>query len=336
MIHKTVTITRGPYKGLVGIIKDANEKVLRIELHTNCKTVTVERGGIRDHSEPAPSADRRNAYPSMWDGSRTPTRDGSQTPLRMATPLRRSDGSMTPSHDPWNAPNTPMRPNTPGHSWGEDNDYGVPTPGVYGNYYSPAPYTSEPAYTPNANPSTPSGFLENSTPFTPGVGYSDQHTPADSPFSAPTPGTPSTPGLPPATPNEGAGYDSGAYDDYGRKEDSDNNWQMADIEVKMENEAFGNGAYMDKIGVIKEVYPDNSCKVFIFDRQETITVPGDYLSPVTPSKKDKVKIIRGEFRGNTGSLIGLDGHDGIVKMDNIENVDIKILGIHFLAKLASA
>eukprot|EP01102_Stenamoeba_stenopodia_P011248 TRINITY_DN343_c0_g1_i4.p2 TRINITY_DN343_c0_g1~~TRINITY_DN343_c0_g1_i4.p2 ORF type:complete len:147 (-),score=40.21 TRINITY_DN343_c0_g1_i4:62-502(-) len=119
------------------------------------------------------------------------------------------------------------------------------------------------------------------------------------------------------------------------KDDGEGNWQSTDIEVRIENDNFGNGAYKDKVGVIKEVYPDNTCRVKLYDRNDIITLPGEYLSPVVPGKKDKIKVIRGDCKGNVGVLIGIDGRDGIVKMEN-ENVDIKILGLHFLAKMTQA
>jgi len=47
-----------------------------------------------------------------------------------------------------------------------------------------------------------------------------------------------------------------------------------------------------------------------------------------------VKVIKGEFKGKTGTLIGIDNRDGIVKME--ENLDIKLMDISFLAPCASA
>ena len=55
------------------------------------------------------------------------------------------------------------------------------------------------------------------------------------------------------------------------------------------------------------------------------------LEIVRPSKKDKLIIIKGELMGNTGTLIGIDGTDGIVKM--AANADIKILDLEICAKL---
>lgn len=42
-IGKLCYIIRGPHKGLQGIIKDINGPLARVELHTNNKTLTVEK-----------------------------------------------------------------------------------------------------------------------------------------------------------------------------------------------------------------------------------------------------------------------------------------------------
>lgn len=59
-IGKTVTIRKGPYKGLLGIVKDATDTEARVELHTNSRTITVTKDclGIKeyvhlDHFSPA-------------------------------------------------------------------------------------------------------------------------------------------------------------------------------------------------------------------------------------------------------------------------------------------
>lgn len=49
-IGQTVTLRKGPYKGLLGIVKEANDLTARVELHTKSKTVTVPRDtlGFKD------------------------------------------------------------------------------------------------------------------------------------------------------------------------------------------------------------------------------------------------------------------------------------------------
>ena len=54
---------------------------------------------------------------------------------------------------------------------------------------------------------------------------------------------------------------------------------------------------------------------------------------VPPKKTDKIKIVSGEHRGCTGKLMGLDGADGIVKLD--DTLDIRILDMSCLSKMAT-
>jgi transcription elongation factor SPT5 len=50
-IGQTVTVRQGPYKGLMGIIKDATDATARVELHTKSKTITIEKAklGFREY-----------------------------------------------------------------------------------------------------------------------------------------------------------------------------------------------------------------------------------------------------------------------------------------------
>jgi transcription elongation factor SPT5 len=45
-IGQTVTIRKGPYKGLLGIVKEATDTHARVELHTKGKTVNVPRDAL--------------------------------------------------------------------------------------------------------------------------------------------------------------------------------------------------------------------------------------------------------------------------------------------------
>lgn len=80
LIGKTVRITQGPYKGYVGIVKDATDTTARVELHTKCQTISVDlvrltvvdnvRGGSGVNRTPGGSF---FATPSHVPGSATPT-----------------------------------------------------------------------------------------------------------------------------------------------------------------------------------------------------------------------------------------------------------------------
>lgn len=48
LIGTTIKITKGPYKGNIGVVKDATQATARIELHTCCQTISVDRKHIAD------------------------------------------------------------------------------------------------------------------------------------------------------------------------------------------------------------------------------------------------------------------------------------------------
>ncbi|XP_013607380.1 PREDICTED: putative transcription elongation factor SPT5 homolog 1 [Brassica oleracea var. oleracea] len=85
------------------------------------------------------------------------------------------------------------------------------------------------------------------------------------------------------------------------------------------------------LGVIRDV-SDGTCKVSLGSSGEgdTIMALPSELEIVPPRKNDRVKIVGGQFRGSIGTLIGIDGSDGIVKIE--ENLDVKILDLAILAK----
>lgn len=41
-----VTVVKGNHKGYKGIVKDINGPLARVELHTNSKTITIEKGKL--------------------------------------------------------------------------------------------------------------------------------------------------------------------------------------------------------------------------------------------------------------------------------------------------
>lgn len=100
LIDKTVTIIRGPHKGYLGIVKDASDTTARVELHTNCRVITVEKdklgfpnadgsatpvSSVSSMNPPAPQ--RAGGYGGYGGGGGF----GGMTPMR-------SGGDMTPMH----------------------------------------------------------------------------------------------------------------------------------------------------------------------------------------------------------------------------------------------
>uniref|UniRef100_A0A8D0KEQ0 Transcription elongation factor SPT5 n=1 Tax=Salvator merianae TaxID=96440 RepID=A0A8D0KEQ0_SALMN len=187
-------LTGCPGARYIGVVKDATESTARVELHSTCQTISVDRQrltavGSRKPGGMTSSYGRTPMYgsqtPMYGSGSRTPMH-GSQTPMHdgnrtphygSQTPLH--DGSRTPAQsgawDP-NNPNTPSRAD-------EEFDYGFddePTPSPQGYGGTPNPQTpgypdpSSPQVNPPYNPQTPG---------TPAMYNTDQF----SPYTVPSP-----------------------------------------------------------------------------------------------------------------------------------------------------
>ncbi|EGC41157.1 transcription initiation protein spt5 [Histoplasma capsulatum var. duboisii H88] len=204
-IGKTVTIRKGPFKGLLGIVKDTTDTQARVELHSKNKVITVDKdmlsikdpitgasidlsryggrggGGVGRGRTPHSSS----AAPPDWSGSRTPlaANDSSRTPAW------RSSSSRTPA---WGSA-TASGSRTP--AWKADgsrtsNPYDASRT-AYGGGRTPAwtsgtktPYDSSSGF----GSSSTSGFdafaAGSRTPAYPGAG---SRTPAWAPGSAAPP-----------------------------------------------------------------------------------------------------------------------------------------------------
>ncbi|NXX22414.1 SPT5H factor, partial [Podargus strigoides] len=194
LIGQTVRISQGPYKGYIGVVKDATESTARVELHSTCQTISVDRQRLTTVGSRRPGG-MTSAYgrtpmygsqtPMYGSGSRTPMY-GSQTPLHdgdrtphygSQTPLH--DGSRTPAQsgawDP-NNPNTPSRAD-------EDFEYGFddePTPSPQGYGGTPNPQT--PGYPDPSSPQVNQPYNPQ-TPGTPAMYNTEQF----SPYAVPSP-----------------------------------------------------------------------------------------------------------------------------------------------------
>ncbi|RDX73296.1 putative transcription elongation factor SPT5-like 1, partial [Mucuna pruriens] len=319
----TVKVRQGPYKGYRGRVIDDKGTSVRVELESQMKVVTVDRNHISDNVAVTPHRDTSR----YGMGSETPMHP-SRTPLHpYMTPMRDSgatpihDGMRTPMRDrAWN-PYTPMSP--PRDNWEDGN------PGSWG---------ASPQYQPGSPPSRP---YEAPTPGagwanTPSGNYSEAGTPRDSSAyaNAPSPYLPSTPGGQPMTPSS-ASYlpgtpggqpmtpGTGGMDMMSPVLGGDNEgpWFMPDMLVNVHRSGE------ESVGVIREALTDGSYRVALGSsgNGETITALPNEMEAVVPRKSDKIKIMGGALRGATGKLIGVDGTDGIVKVD--DTLDVKILDL---------
>ncbi|GFZ09898.1 global transcription factor group A2 [Actinidia rufa] len=319
LVGTTVKVRQGPFKGYRGRVVDV--KVDRHHISDNVVVSTPYRGTSRygSGSETPMHPSRTPLHPYM-----TPMRDPGATPIH--------DGMRTPMRDrAWN-PYTPMSP--PRDSWEDGN------PGSWGT--SPQYQLGSPPSRTYEAPTPGSGWAN-----TPGGNYSEAGTPRDGSHAyanAPSPYLPSTPGGQPMTPSSGLYLPgtpggqpmtpgSGGLDIMSPVVGGNNEglWVLSDILVNVRRSGEGTA-----IGVVREVLPDGSCIINLGSNgngERVTALPGE-VEIVAPRKSDKIKIMGGSQRGQTGRLIGIDGSDGIVKVD--EYLDVKILDMNILAKLVQS
>uniref|UniRef100_A0A182U6J2 Transcription elongation factor SPT5 n=1 Tax=Anopheles melas TaxID=34690 RepID=A0A182U6J2_9DIPT len=320
ILGRTIRITGGPYKGAVGIVKDATETTARVELHSSCQTISVDRNHIAIVDGGATKAGSVSSYmrtpsrtPAGSYGAQTPVYSGSKTPLH---------GSQTPQYDPGSR--TPYGSMTPSHDGSMTPRHGAWDPTVSN---TPArsndfDFMEEPSPSPGYNPSTP-GYQINTpyAPHTPGNMFNaDNYSPYQaSPNPSPSPyqvggyiGTPSPSAYSPATPGApaspynpqtpGAGLDPQLGD-----------WFTTDIEVTIRS--HGDSDLSGQTGIIRTVN-NGDCVVFLPEEDHCVTVPLSNLQPVLPEPGEKFKVIVGEDRETVGEFIDMSGSNEAVVMIN--------------------
>ncbi|VBB26096.1 unnamed protein product [Acanthocheilonema viteae] len=311
IIGKSVRITQGPLKGYFGIVKDATEQTARVELHSNCKTISVDRSRIMIVGDGTPggtliagllgrtpSGDSRTpiysgggktpmygAQTPMY-GSQTPMHEGGRTPHYGAlTPSY--DGGRTPVHSSaWDPSTTPAHPISDEIHYDEPSSpFNVPTPGAMN------------PHTPGYNPDSALG--QSYAPMTPGGIYADYAAP--SPFSDGRSNAGST-----AT-------GSGAIPQHIL---NSGEWVSVDMMVRFRDN-YDDDELKGQEGTIKSVDTlEGRCSIYSFELDREVTAYFDQILPVRPEQGDRAKIIYGDDIGISGTLVSVDNTEAVVKTDN--------------------
>lgn len=74
------------------------------------------------------------------------------------------------------------------------------------------------------------------------------------------------------------------------------------------------------------------CSVFLSSKDKVITIDGHHLEPVVPSTNELVKVIHGKFRESIGTMVSIDGQEGVVKFDGAA---IEMCELRHLCKMTS-
>lgn len=327
LIGKTIKVTKGHFKGHIGIVKDAIGEFVRVELHASCQTINVAKANIVEVSGQSgrvtgsmTTYGRTPMYGSqtpMVSGARTPMYDfGSRTPMYDGSRTPGRDGSRTPMYDP---SRTPVHTSS---AW--DPSAATPKPDFddYGAEPSPSPAYNNPPTPGYLNPDTPSAGPY--TPQTPGM-YSSYNQPSP---AAPSPAgsysygqgltpsptgynfSPATPGAGPSTPLGFNPHTPGAGMEHilERKDE----WQTTDIYVRIRS--GDDPDLIGQTGIIRGI-TGNMCSLFLVTEDRVVNILSDHLEPSRPVRGDFVKVIYGDLREASGKLIDIDGTDGIVNLE---------------------
>lgn len=271
---------------------------------------------------------------------RSPTKDGILPATPAGNPTTPGLNPTTPGLQPktpaYMLPHNPatpgLNPMTPGLNPTTPAHLSAQTPGIGHEHSGMEPMTPGfnpttpglPAMTPGLNPVTPGlstpGYHHNPmTPgafgvATPGIGrMGSAVTPAATPGMMAGGGVPMTPAYSYEPGDMGASAGTGEV-----------TWKMKGVEVEVIA-----GEHQGSIGAITAV---NGASCSIDADGRILTVAFSDVKPAIPEKQDTVIILSGDEAGMTGSLIGTDASDGIVKVDG--GSEIKIFAIASLAKIA--
>ncbi|GMS96178.1 hypothetical protein PENTCL1PPCAC_18353 [Pristionchus entomophagus] len=315
IIGKNVKIIGGPLKGHFGIVKDATETTCRVEMHSSCKTMSVDRcrvmevgddsvgfgaGGVSLYTKtPVHQGDSRTP---MYTGSKTPMYGGAQTPMYGAggkTPMY--GGSHTPMHDGGRTPHYGGA--TPGY--GGDGGGGGRTPG-YGGDGSRTPAWD------GGGGTTPARVTIKQ----------DEDDPYDAP-SSPTYNVPTPGGMNfnPRTP--GGAYDYAAPSPMTRNYASEQtipshylesgDWMVENLVVEVKS--HDDDRFVDLEGIITAV-EQGSCTLWVPTMRKQCRAEPDQVVPVRPQQGDYTRIIYGDDVGITGVLKSEFDNEGVLTLDD--------------------
>ncbi|KAI1715640.1 early transcription elongation factor of RNA pol II, NGN section domain-containing protein [Ditylenchus destructor] len=338
IIGKNVRISQGQFKGYYGIVKDATDTTVRVELHTMPKTINmdmskvVEVGGAA-LGGPAPSTfgrtpninDARGRTPTYGYGSQTPMYGGgANTPMHDGGRTPHYGGGMTPAYDAGGRTPThssswdPAVANTPAHpsSSMDDDDFVSSSFGSSGFGNSGFGFPS----------STPNSQRGQTTPYastTPKSGTSAMY----SDYAAASP-------YPKSNYNDSATA-SPFHSSQGPTIIPENflksgEWCKVDLCVNVRR-AFPDEDVHSLEGVIRSI-SDGRCDVYFDEIDDDRTVGFDYLLPCKPQQGDQARVIFGNDTGTKGSVVSVDGLEGVLRISGSEG-DIRIFSMSLLCKI---
>jgi len=351
-LNKTIRVTRGPFKGYLGLVRNATPTTVKVELQAMPKHKIFTLNMIASVNDEQVSVEGRYESGS-FGGSETPAY-GSATPMH---------GNKTPMHG--NATPSYGGGQTPGQDGSATPSRGDATPGlVQGSAWDP-----KLPNTPGGEGTTPGGW-DPSDAQTPGWDqdssvFESPYNPASDSYGTPatgqTPGTPGTPGVQPNTPSTPYDYNTGTpQDGYGGTPSS--SYGGYDAGTTPSNEGMTpsaaytpgtpnamtpmaeDGSSWHQIGVFVKANDDTEGKIVEVDEERekctiqlnnllTQTYNKNDLTALPPTKTDDTVIVLAkDFAGLTGNVLAFEGVEVIVSLQDSERGGVKIIEKAILAK----
>jgi transcription elongation factor SPT5 len=309
LVSKLVVITAGPEKGLKARVESANGLMVRVTLLTRIKSMNIERSKVRPVDSLGGPAKFGFVGAGPGGSSSAIHNNGMRTPsfAGSATPMYAIDGDRTPGRE---GSATPGRIDHDG-IFDPNRDFTMPTPRQTQDPWAGPVPTNVPASVQSY------GSFDRPTSATPSWAMAGPH----SSFLGSTLN-------PPVSVGGGFGVPgSVAPGTYGGARHQDILSKGVVVRIQDSANEFvvtGNSGSMFSVRPIENVMGT-----------EELNLPADNLEVVRPVRRDKVKVVRGDLVGQTGTLIGIDENDGIVQMQVSEGSDdkgLKIIDLESLVK----
>jgi transcription elongation factor SPT5 len=288
LIGTTARVVSGVYKGYRGKIVDATETTVRVELEAQARTVTVQRSQLAGRER---ETKPENAYEPA---------DGIGIGFGRGSGAYDFPGGGLPSL----ASRTPLRSGVGSATPVRDDAAGGRTP-LHASAWNP----TTPAYDSSAWSASPADFGVSRTPG----GYS----------GAPGAGAPGTPG---------AGYGGTPAGDADADADAGYDGKfVSNAVVVLPDKRQGvlkrrDGADATVVLGTTKTLANGDERLESLE-QNVVTTSLATLSLAKPQKKDRVRVVSGEDNfGATAELIGVDGADGVIKLDATKDISIHEIG----------
>lgn len=90
-------------------------------------------------------------------------------------------------------------------------------------------------------------------------------------------------------------------------------WQTTDIFVRIADSDLAG-----QTGIIRDV-SEATCSVYLPEEERVVTIENDNLEPIMPKSNDYVKVLCGSYRDRMGTMMAIEGSEGVVVMPDEKN-----------------